>query len=162
MGASHWRIISVYFSPYNFRSLQVALSTLLLNLSVLSCGHCSSSSWDDEEAQAQLVTSLAMLMLEAASDQEARFRSLVALGTLLDRSPEAMGGLAKEMEAAAKVRTWKEAVSKELLECFKHFHFLHVPIHCASLSLNFLLLQATGVEGGAKVEECAKFVLGYL
>ncbi len=94
--------------PSDNKSVQVALSNLMLNFAVMSS---LSGAGNNEEAQAQLLTSLCMLMLEATTDPEARFRTLVTLGTLIRASPSRNVALAKNMSAVVGVQAWKDALS---------------------------------------------------
>lgn len=92
--------------PKDNKNVQVALATLLLNYAVAAC---AAGRDQEEETQVQLITSLCMVVLEALADPEARFRALVALGTLL-AAPD--GGenarLARDLQPRAHLEAWKD------------------------------------------------------
>ena len=96
--------------------MQVALATVMVNLSVASCCLGDDADPDREETQVQTLTSVVMLLLEAITEAEAKYRTLVALGTLLEAGSGDNLRLAKEIGAADAVRKWlghPEAVKKE-------------------------------------------------
>ncbi len=103
--------------PTENKNVQIALTTVMLNVAVASCEGAVSE--EKEEAQVQCVTSLAMLLFEALTDPEARYRALVAMGTLLASGVEDNMKLANELGVKASVELWrKEATdSKKIRDC---------------------------------------------
>ena len=80
--------------PKENKNVQIAISTLALNFSV------AFRSLPDSTAEAQLITSIGMVLLETMTDSEAKFRCLVSLGTLLSGNA-ANRALAKDFIQAA-------------------------------------------------------------
>ncbi len=112
---------AVAILPLESRPAQVALATLLLNYAVLGAGHLPGVA-AEPETQAQLITSLCMLALEALRDPEAQFRALVALGTLLSADPSGNSVVAaKDMMARAGVEAWMDQAevdgNRKVKEC---------------------------------------------
>ena len=96
--------------------MQVALATVMVNLSVASCCLGDDADPDREETQVQTLTSVVMLLLEAITEAEAKYRTLVALGTLLKAGFPDNLRLAKEIGAVEAVQRWMDnpdAVKKE-------------------------------------------------
>jgi len=60
----------------------------------------------DDEAQVQLLSALCINFFTFMSDWEARFRTLVATGTMLTTSPEALD-YARTLEAKDGARGWR-------------------------------------------------------
>ena len=82
------------------KNIQIAASTLALNYSV------SIHRQMDDEAQVQLLSALCINFFTFMGDWEARFRTLVATGTLLTSSPEALD-YARTLEAKDGARGWR-------------------------------------------------------
>jgi len=82
------------------KNIEIAVSTLLLNLVV------SFSSNLDSEALTQLLTPLGLHFLEQINDWEARFRVLVAIGTILATVADSKE-FAKAMDVKESVRGWR-------------------------------------------------------
>eukprot|EP00092_Neocalanus_flemingeri_P037378 GFUD01040702.1.p1 GENE.GFUD01040702.1~~GFUD01040702.1.p1 ORF type:complete len:806 (-),score=248.04 GFUD01040702.1:260-2677(-) len=82
------------------KNIQIAAATLLLNYSV------SLTKKFDDETQVQLLSALSINFLTFITDWEARFRTVVAIGTLLTTSPEAVE-YAKTLETKDAVRGWR-------------------------------------------------------
>jgi len=82
------------------KNIQIAAATLLLNFAI------SVSKKFDEEMQIKLLSALSINFLTFISDWEARFRTLVAVGTLITTSPEAVE-YAKTLETKDAVRGWR-------------------------------------------------------
>jgi len=102
----------------NNKNIQIAASTLILNLAI------SFSKNVDEESLAQLLTPLGLHFMEHISDWEARFRTLVAIGTILATAPDT-NEFAKAMDVKESVRGWRilEGPSK-VSECAKFIEAL--------------------------------------
>lgn len=98
------------------QKVQLSASTVLLNMSVASC-----SSQEDALGQAQCVATIGSIF-ENISDPEARFRILVALGTLSEAS-HANRRLAKDLGVKEAVVEWQRAAAngelKKVKECAK-------------------------------------------
>jgi len=82
------------------KNIQIGAATLLLNYSV------SIKKKMDDESLIQMLSTLCINFLTFITDWEARFRSLVAIGTLLTTSPEALD-YAKTLEASDGARRWR-------------------------------------------------------
>lgn len=82
------------------KNIQIAAATLLLNYAV------SVSKKFDDETQVQLLSALSINFLTFINDWEARFRTVVAIGTLLTTSPEGIE-YAKTLETKEAVRGWR-------------------------------------------------------
>jgi len=82
------------------KNIQTGAATLMLNYAV-SLGHKF-----DDETQVQLMSVLSINFLTFISDWESRFRVLVALGTLLASSPEAVE-YGRTLEIKDGVRSWR-------------------------------------------------------
>jgi len=82
------------------KNIQIAAASLLLNYSV------SVNKKFDDETQVQLLSALSINFLTFIHDLEAGFRTLVATGTLLTASPEAVE-YAKQLETKDSVRLWR-------------------------------------------------------
>ena len=82
------------------KNIQTAAATLMLNFAV-SCGKKA-----DEETQVQSMSVLAINFLTFITDMEARFRVLVALGSLVASGPDAVE-FAKTLELKDGVRSWR-------------------------------------------------------
>jgi len=82
------------------KNIQIAAATLLLNYSV------SVTKKFDDDTQVQLLSALSINFLTFINDWEARFRTVVAIGTLLTTSPEAVD-YAKNLETKDAVRGWR-------------------------------------------------------
>ena len=82
------------------KNIQTAAATLMMNYAV-SLGHKF-----DDETQVQVMSVLSINFLTFISDWESRFRVLVALGTLLASSPEAVE-YGKTLEIKDGVRSWR-------------------------------------------------------
>merc|ERR1711971_41810 len=82
------------------KNIQIAAATLALNYSV------SIHRQMDDEAQVQLLSALCINFFTFMSDWEARFRTLVATGTMLTSSPEAID-YARTLEAKDGARGWR-------------------------------------------------------
>jgi len=82
------------------KNIQIAAATLALNYSV------SIHRQMDDEAQVQLLSALCINFFTFMSDWEARFRTLVATGTMLTSSPEALD-YARTLEAKDGARGWR-------------------------------------------------------
>lgn len=82
------------------KNIQIAVSTLLLNLVI------SFSTKVDEEALTQLLTPLGLHFMEQITDWEARFRTLVAIGTILATCPDTKE-FARAMDVKEAVRGWR-------------------------------------------------------
>ena len=82
------------------KNIQIAAATLALNYSV------SIHRKMDDEAQVQLLSALCINFFTFMSDWEARFRTLVATGTMLTTSPEALD-YARTLEAKDGARGWR-------------------------------------------------------
>merc|ERR1712029_152261 len=96
--------------PSDNKVTQVSISTLVLNYAVSSTNNASS---DQVSARLQGESlNLLVLLLDSLTDPEAKFRSLVALGTVI-QTPEAPGGqpdcrvLAKSLDMRERVQTIK-------------------------------------------------------
>ena len=108
------RLVTVL--PNENKNVQVALATVMVNLSVASCCFGDDADPDREETQVQTLTSVVMLLLEAITEAEAKYRTLVALGTLLKAGFPDNLRLAKEIGAVEAVQKWMDnphAVKKE-------------------------------------------------
>ena len=108
------RLVTVL--PNENKNVQVALATVMVNLSVASCCLGGDADPDREETQVQTLTSVVMLLLEAITESEAKYRTLVALGTLLEAGFPDNLRLAKEIGAVEAVQKWMDnpdAVKKE-------------------------------------------------
>ena len=82
------------------KNIQTAAATVMLNYAV------SLSTKFDDETQVQLTSVLSINFLTFITDWEARFRVLVAVGTLLASSPEAVE-YGKTLEIKDGVRSWR-------------------------------------------------------
>ena len=82
------------------KNIQTGAATLLLNFAV-RCGQKP-----DEETQVQSMSVLAINFLTFITDMEARFRVLVALGSLVAAGPDAVE-FAKTLEIKDGVRSWR-------------------------------------------------------
>ena len=82
------------------KNIQTAAATLMLNFAV-SCGQRP-----DEETQVQSMSVLAINFLTFISDTEAKFRVLVALGSLIASGPDAVD-FAKSLEIKDGARSWR-------------------------------------------------------
>lgn len=82
------------------KNIQIAAATLLLNYSV------SIQRRMDDESQIQMLSTLCINFLTFITDWEARFRTLVAIGTMLSTSPDALD-YARTLEAKEGVRGWR-------------------------------------------------------
>ena len=82
------------------KNIQTAAATLMLNFAV-SCGQKP-----DEETQVQSMSVLAINFLTFISDTEAKFRVLVALGSLIASGPDAVD-FAKSLEIKDGARSWR-------------------------------------------------------
>jgi len=82
------------------KNIQIAAATLLLNYSV------SIVKSFDEEDQVQVLSVLCINFLTFIQDWEARFRTLVAIGTILHNSDQGLE-YAKTMDTKESVRGWK-------------------------------------------------------
>ena len=104
--------LAVALLPTDNKNVQISLSSLMLNYAIASCDT------DDEEGQKFSLTTLCMLCLEAITDPEAKYRVLVALGTLLNKSKSNVT-MAKSLEANTHVQTWKMTAGnvKKVEEC---------------------------------------------
>lgn len=92
--------------PTDNKNVQIAMATLMLNYCVALSGAAEPS-----EGQAQCLTSLGLLFLDsdAITDPEAKYRTLVALGTLLSgKHAEQNARIAHDMDVAIKVQHWKQ------------------------------------------------------
>jgi hypothetical protein len=111
--------------PKDNKNVQVAMATVILNIAVACCETGPSDSKGVStvlaEAQVQCVTTIGMLLLEALTDVEARFRTLVALGTLLETGvvSSECANLAKEFRCKLAVERWRDEAggSKKTIEC---------------------------------------------
>ena len=89
--------------PTDNKNIQVAASTVMLNYAV------ALFKAPEAEAAMQCMTSLCVLFLEAIADNEAKYRVLVALGTLFS-TPDCddLSTTAKDMfEAGQRLETWR-------------------------------------------------------
>lgn len=84
--------------PIESKPAQIAMSTVVLNFSIASTDKAV-----NEELQSTCL-SLSLLFLQGMTDSEARFRNMVALGTLLDSNPANLKE-AKNLDAKEKVNT---------------------------------------------------------
>lgn len=82
------------------KQVQIAAATLALNYSV------SLHRRMDDESQVQLLSTLAINFFTFITDWEARFRTLVAFGTMLSTSAEALD-YARTLEAKEGARGWR-------------------------------------------------------
>merc|ERR1719187_1848710 len=82
------------------KQVQIAAATLALNYSV------SLPRRMDDESQVQLLSPLAINFFTFITDWEARFRTLVAFGTMLSTSAEALD-YARTLEAKEGARGWR-------------------------------------------------------
>jgi len=82
------------------KNIQIAAATLLLNFAV------SVNKKFDDETQVQLLSALSINFLTFIMDWEARFRTLVAIGTLLTTSADAVE-YGKTLETKDAVRGWR-------------------------------------------------------
>jgi len=82
------------------KNIEIAAATLMLNYSV------SVSKKFDEETQVQLLGVISVNFLAFINDWEARFRTLVALGTLISSSQDAVE-YAKSLDVKDSVRGWR-------------------------------------------------------
>jgi phospholipase A-2-activating protein len=82
------------------KNIQIAAATLALNYAV------SIHRKMDDESQVQLMSTLCINFFTFITDWEARFRTLVAAGTMLTSSPEALD-YAKTLEAKDGARGWR-------------------------------------------------------
>lgn len=82
------------------KNIQIAAATLLLNFSVSIL-----KNFDDED-QVQVLSVLCINFLTFIQDWEARFRTLVAIGTILNNSDQGLE-YAKTMDTRESVRGWK-------------------------------------------------------
>lgn len=108
------RLVTVL--PNENKNVQVALATVMVNLSVASCCLGDHADPDREETQVQTLTSVVMLLLEAITEAEAKYRTLVAVGTLLKAGFPDNLRLAKEIGAVEAVQKWldhPDALKKE-------------------------------------------------
>ena len=83
--------------PTDNKVTQVSIATLVLNYAV------SASKSSNSERQKQCLTLISVL-LDCLTDTEAKFRTLVALGTLLDASPD-NDAVAKSLDIKERVKT---------------------------------------------------------
>lgn len=95
-------IISAIVSalPKASKNTEVALATVFLNYSVALCAS------SDFEGQVHCVSAICMLLLESISNDEAKYRILVALGTFFSHSGENVR-LARDLQGKDFVQTWK-------------------------------------------------------
>merc|ERR1719348_611457 len=84
----------------NNKNIEIAAATLLLNLAV------SFTTTADPDSLAQLLTPLGLHFMEQTLDWEARFRVLVAIGTILASRDETKE-FAKAMDVKESVRGWR-------------------------------------------------------
>lgn len=84
--------------PIESKPAQIAMSTVVLNYSIASTDKAV-----NEELQSTCL-SLSLLFLQGMTDSEARFRNMVAIGTLLDSNPVNLKE-AKKLDAKEKVNT---------------------------------------------------------
>ena len=82
------------------KNIQIAAATLLLNYAV------SINRKMDDESQIQMLSTLCINFFTFIFDWEARFRTLVAIGTMLTSSPEALD-YARTLEAKEGARGWR-------------------------------------------------------
>jgi len=82
------------------KNIQIAAATLLLNYAV------SVTKKFDDDTQVQLLSALSINFLTFITDWEARFRTIVAIGTLLTTSPDGVE-YAKTLETKDAVRGWR-------------------------------------------------------
>merc|ERR1719350_2568863 len=82
------------------KNIQIAASTLLLNYAV------SVTKKFDDDTQVQLLSALSINFLTFITEWEARFRTIVAIGTLLTSSPDGVE-YAKTLETKDAVRGWR-------------------------------------------------------
>ena len=100
--------ISAMFPTQN-KNTQIAIATLILNYTVSAMKSASS------EIQTQCLT-LVALLLDGLTDPEAKFRTMVALGTLISGSTKNIG-TANSLELKERVRTCKMIVeTKKVIE----------------------------------------------
>jgi len=96
------------------KNIQTAASTLMLNYAV-SCGQKP-----DEETQVQSMSVLAINFLTFITDLEAKFRVLVAIGTLITTGQDAVD-FAKTLEIKDGARSWRLLAGQgKVSECAKY------------------------------------------
>jgi len=93
------RVFEQLFPIVN-KNVEIAAATLLLNYAV------SMTKKLDDETQVQLLSVLSINFMTFINDWEARFRTIVAIGTLLTTSPDAVE-YAKTLETKDAVRGWR-------------------------------------------------------
>ena len=113
------------------KNIQIAAATLALNYSV------SIHRKMDDEAQVQLLSALCINFFTFMSDWEARFRTLVATGTMLTTSPEALD-YARTLEAKDGARGWRilEGPTKVIL-----IHMISTGEQCLLSGVRMCLLH---------------------
>jgi len=87
--------------PKENKNVQVAMATLMINLSVAAVEAA------DSPGGQQLLTALCTLFLASTKDPEARFRVLVGMGTLLAAAGQSGKSAASELGARASVELWR-------------------------------------------------------
>eukprot|EP00095_Tigriopus_kingsejongensis_P004294 maker-scaffold722_size106786-snap-gene-0.32 protein:Tk04294 transcript:maker-scaffold722_size106786-snap-gene-0.32-mRNA-1 annotation:"phospholipase a-2-activating protein isoform x2" len=112
------RLLALF--PSENKNVQVAICTMMLNYAVAGMRK------DDQECQVQIISSIAMLFLDAITEPEARFRVLVAVGTLIGE--ELNGQYFASMDGRRKINHWvgEPAATEKLRHCAK-FIFRALP-----------------------------------
>ena len=87
--------------PNDIKNIQIAVSTLVLNYSIASTNFIV-----DAELQEQCIT-LTSLLIVSLTDPEAKYRTLIALGTLLEASSSNI--------ISAKSMDMKESVKSSMM-----------------------------------------------
>ncbi len=102
------------------RHVETALATLALNYAVMLL-----KSKSETEGVVQLLTALCMVFLSSVKDPEARFRVLVALGTLLTASKENVL-MASDLKARDAVSLWGSTAEspEKVKECARFLQAL--------------------------------------
>jgi len=89
--------------PTDNKVTQVSIATLVLNYAVTST---SSPDQTAQRIQGECLN-LVVLLLESLTDPEAKFRALVALGTVVDAGAQDSRALAKSLDLRERVQTAK-------------------------------------------------------
>ncbi|TRY63728.1 hypothetical protein TCAL_07145 [Tigriopus californicus] len=105
------RLLTLF--PSENKNIQVAMATLILNYAV--AGYLNR----DEECQVQCISSLTMLFLDGISDFEARFRTLVAIGTLMGDQNNAKYFLSLDGKNKLQVLIASSETPEKVSQCSK-------------------------------------------
>lgn len=105
------RLLTLF--PSENKNIQVAMATLILNYAV--AGYLNR----DEECQVQCISSLTMLFLDGISDSEARFRTLVAIGTLVGDQNNAKYFLSLDGRSKLEMLIGDSGTSEKVSQCSK-------------------------------------------